>query len=482
MLSKKLKTVRSYELEHKEQIEAAVRPVFHFTSPIGWLNDPNGFSEYAGNYHLFFQYHPYSLAWGPMHWGHAVSKDFVNWQYLPCALAPDTEYDSGGCFSGSAFTSSTGKHVLVYTNVHEKADATYQEQSLAIGDGLNYEKFAENPILSKEDLPKQYSAIDFRDPKVSLDENGAYNMVTVSRKQDNLGAILLFKSEEGKDFKFISELAANQGDLGVMWECPDLFNLAGEDILIFSAQSYENEALNYQGDASFYIQGEFDGENFRASKLNTLDYGYDFYAPQTLKTQDGRRVMIAWMQNWQNKDAAKEDALYFGQMTCPRELVYEDNELRQKPVRELKALRKNQRSFSYKDFSGEQELAKFSSKIFDLELQLKSKTDELNDFKLELYEDLYLEYSSQGQKLKLYRSLEAAKKADMQNVYCDLSDINSELSLRILKDRNSIEIFINGGKKTITALLENRDEKARLKFSSKEDVDLEASIWDLEKD
>ncbi|WP_318691195.1 hypothetical protein [Treponema sp.] len=51
---------------------------------------------------MFFQYHPYSNKWGPMHWGHAVSEDLLSWKYLPVAMAPDTAADADGCFSGTA--------------------------------------------------------------------------------------------------------------------------------------------------------------------------------------------------------------------------------------------------------------------------------------------------------------------------------------------------------------------------------------------
>ena len=93
----KITKARQYE---QEQRTDAGKPSFHVTPPVGWVNDPNGFSCYNGEYHLFYQYHPYSTQWGPMHWGHAKSKDLIKWEQLPCALAPDEEYDGQGCFSG----------------------------------------------------------------------------------------------------------------------------------------------------------------------------------------------------------------------------------------------------------------------------------------------------------------------------------------------------------------------------------------------
>ena len=115
MISKELQHVREFEKSESAFIAKEDRPVFHLSPRIGWLNDPNGFSFYNGEYHLFYQYHPYSSYWGPMHWGHAVSKDLINWEYLPAAMAPDTDYDGAGCFSGTAITLPDGRQLLMYT-------------------------------------------------------------------------------------------------------------------------------------------------------------------------------------------------------------------------------------------------------------------------------------------------------------------------------------------------------------------------------
>ena len=141
-----LQKARAYEAEHGAAISPAERPAYHMTPYVGWLNDPNGFSYYKGKYHQFYQYNPYDVRWAPMHWGHAVSTDLLHWEYLPCALAPDSPADNGpGCFSGSATEMDDGKQLLMYTSVVAEKQPNgemrdIQTQSIAIGDGLNYEK------------------------------------------------------------------------------------------------------------------------------------------------------------------------------------------------------------------------------------------------------------------------------------------------------------------------------------------------------
>ena len=161
MDSTTLQNARAYEAQHGAAISAAERPAYHLTPYTGWMNDPNGFSFYQGNYHLFYQYYPYDTIWGPMHWGHAVSTDLLHWDYLPAALAPDSPCDKDGCFSGSAAQLPDGRQLLLYTSVRreEQPDGKtrdVQTQSVAVGDGLDYVKLAQNPVLDETCLPEDF--------------------------------------------------------------------------------------------------------------------------------------------------------------------------------------------------------------------------------------------------------------------------------------------------------------------------------------
>ena len=88
----------------------------HLRPPRGWINDPNGFIYYKGEYHLFYQHFPYAPRWGRMHWGHAVSRNLTDWKHLDIALFPTKTDDCDGCFSGSAVEKDGKMHIL-YTGV-----------------------------------------------------------------------------------------------------------------------------------------------------------------------------------------------------------------------------------------------------------------------------------------------------------------------------------------------------------------------------
>ena len=158
MTSQTLREARKYEEAFGKLIKEDERPDFHLSPRTGWMNDPNGFSYYKGQYHMFYQYYPYESKWGPMHWGHAVSDDLLHWEYRPAALAPDEAYDRDGCFSGSAIELPDGRHLLMYTGVVKEhlGNDDYQEvqtQCIAVGDGTDYEKYGQNPVLDEKDLP-----------------------------------------------------------------------------------------------------------------------------------------------------------------------------------------------------------------------------------------------------------------------------------------------------------------------------------------
>lgn len=284
MSSEKLKQVHEYEAAHAKTIARQERPAFHLSPMTGWMNDPNGFSYYNGKYHMFYQYNPYETNWGPMHWGHAVSEDMLQWEHLPAALAPDQEYDNaGGCFSGSAEVLSDGRQLLMYTGVarEEQEDGSMvdiQTQCMAVGDGVSYTKYAGNPVLTAADLPEGASRIDFRDPKMWKAEDGTFYCVVGSRPADGSGQILLYESADGFDWKFNQILIQNRNRYGKMWECPDFFELDGKWVLLTSPQDVQADGLSFGcGNISIAVIGHMDeNEKFVEESIQSIDYGIDF--------------------------------------------------------------------------------------------------------------------------------------------------------------------------------------------------------------
>ena len=220
-----LRKARQYEAGPVRSPVFEPRPRLHFTAPVGWLNDPNGFSWYRGQYHLFYQYYPYGTHWGPVHWGHAVSSDLLQWTYLPAALAPGEEYDRDGCFSGSALEMKDGTHLLMYTGyVYDESDSKHrgiQTQNIALGDGREYEKYSGNPVILNADIPDGGDPYDFRDPKVWREQDGTLYAVIASGREDLGARILVFQSQNGLKWSFSHVLTENRLRFGKMWECPD---------------------------------------------------------------------------------------------------------------------------------------------------------------------------------------------------------------------------------------------------------------------
>ena len=454
MNTSKLQQARAYEKENMATVPSSERPCYHVTGPVGWINDPNGFCEYDGFYHLFFQYHPYSVKWGPMHWGHARSRDLITWEYLPAALAPDEEYDRDGCYSGSAITLDDGRHLLIYTAVKkEYNDGTtreFQQQAIAVGDGINYAKSSANPVIGTSMIPQGNSTCDFRDPKV-FRENGRYYAVIGSRDKDGFGEALLYESPDCINWQFVTIVDKSGGSFGRMWECPDYFQLGGKRILMASPQELDGREGFYPGSISvFFIGDAGDDLSLNREAVQLIDEGPDFYAPQTMLSGDGRRIMIGWMQNWETCDLQSVGRKIFGQMSVPRELEYKNGRVYQNPVREIESYRRGKIICRGATVCGETYFEGINGRIIDLTVTIDfNKNDEASDFRIELARDgeysTAMSFDPQNNMVTIDRSKSGCPESPANIREFNVEPQNSILKIRMLLDKNSIEFFFNDG-------------------------------------
>jgi len=456
--SKILDKARIFEEEAANNISEKERPSFHLSAPVGWINDPNGFSSFSGEYHLFYQYHPYDIKWGPMHWGHSKTKDFIKWEQLPAALAPDQEYDKGGCFSGSAIEVD-GKHVLIYTGVVDKVedDGSYlirQTQCIAIGDGVDYEKLDCNPVITSDSLPQGSSLEDFRDPKMWKDGDYFYTVVG-SRHADESGQILLYKSTDLRNWSFVTILDRSENKLGRMWECPDFFNLDGSDIMIISPQEVKAEGLNFHnGHNAAYLIGKYDKENYKFDRegYEPIDFGLDFYAPQTLEAEDGRRIMIGWMQSWEN-NIVPSSFKWCGMMTIPRELTMKDGHLIQKPIREIENYYKNTVKYENQLIQDEVNLDGISGREIDMTVEISGTDYEyftISVAKNNDYETL-INFDPKKNLISFDRSYSSKVGDFLHKREMKVRNQNGKIKLRLIIDKYSVEIFVNDGEQVMTS-------------------------------
>ncbi len=477
-MSQTLRDARRYEEITERKMEAEEKPGFHLAARVGWMNDPNGFSFYQGKYHLFYQYHPFNSHWGPMHWGHAVSDDLLHWEYLPAALAPDTVYDEAGCFSGSAVELADGRQLLMYTGVHKEVQEDggvreVQAQCIAIGDGRDYEKYQGNPVLDEKDLPDGGSKYDFRDPKMWKAPDGTFRCVVGNCAPERDGQILLYSSKDGLDWKYEKILAANHGRFGKAWECPDFFELDGKQALLTSPMDMLPQGLEYHnGNGTLCLIGTYDEieEVFVEEQDQAIDYGIDFYAPQTLLAPDGRRIMVGWMQNWDTCNLHSPERPWFGQMSLPRELSIVNGRLIQKPIRELEGLRGEEVRHENVTFSGLTRLDGVRGRKIDMELSIRPLDEEnmYRKFAVRFAQnDTYhtaVSFRPLESIVKIDRKFSGSRRAIIHQRRSRVGSRNGEIKLRIILDMFSVEVFVNDGEHVLSATMYTEREADGISF------------------
>jgi fructan beta-fructosidase len=445
------------------------RPKIHFSPEANWMNDPNGMVYYDGEYHLFYQYYPDSTVWGPMHWGHAISKDLIHWEQLPTALFPDS---MGMIFSGSAVvdkgnTSGLGKDgippmvaIFTYHNMNaEKTGKTdFQTQGLAysLDKGRTWTKYENNPIIKNPGIR------DFRDPKVFWNQQaGIWNMILAVADHVNI-----YSSTNLLEWNLESEFGFGVGSHNGVWECPDLFPCQIEGttetkwVMLVSVGSGAPNG----GSGTQYFVGDFDGHTFEYSGIKTkwIDYGKDNYAGVTwadIPEKDGRRIFIGWMNNWQYANQIPT-SIWRGACTIPRTLklieIYDDYLLRSNPVEEFNKLKGKEKKLAATTISGELEVQE--SADFPIEVNLTFSTE--NSTQLTFAEKFGIILSnSKNEKLKIgYDNLNKLFFIDRTNAgwdnpskdfaqihYAPYINNDPSLEIRLIFDKSSIELFAKNG-------------------------------------
>jgi fructan beta-fructosidase len=477
------------------------RPQFHFTPAKNWMNDPNGPIYYEGEYHLFYQYNPFDIAWGHMSWGHAVSRDLVHWKHLPIALS---EENGVMIFSGSTvvdwhnssgFCHGTGTEfapclVAIYTGHSNKLET----QNLAYSNdrGRTWTKYADNPVIDLH-------LASFRDPKVFWHEGThRWVMVTVLASQHK---VRFFGSTDLKHWTALSDFGP-AGATGGVWECPDLFSLPvdGDASKTKWVLSVNLPRGAERGWSNQYFIGWFDGTSFSSesspAKVLWVDYGADFYASTSfseLPKSDRRRIWMGWLTNWEYAARVPPDR-WRGAQSIPREVrlkrFADDIRLVQEPIVELRVLRARHAKLENRSIEAANNLLK-SKKVHGdtLEIAAEISAEDAAEFGLKVRkgdgEETVIGVDTKKPSLFMDRTRSSDVSFDGHFASRDAGPIRltagKSVKLHIFVDRSSVEVFGNDGETVLSETifpkpgsdgieLYSRDGRARV---------LKLDVWNL---
>ena len=300
---------------------------YHFKPKKGWINDPNGLIFYQGYYHVFYQHAPdYEIPWQqPMHWGHARTKDFLHWEELPIALAPDAWYDAGGCWSGTAMEKD-GMLYLFYASIHTPPGATAHVESVSVAysrDGIHFEKYAGNPVIAS--YPADGSP-DFRDPAVTCLDGKYYCVMASGNPEAQAARLLLYESTDLYHWSYRGIMSEWPGYKYA--ECPSIIPM--ENGVLLTASVYRS---GYHWFAAMH--GAFREGRFAPHVRTEIDKGPDQYAGLAFPDAQGRVLLMSWIPGWKYKGLAARDV---GCLSIPRELTLHGDRIYAYPVAELRHL------------------------------------------------------------------------------------------------------------------------------------------------
>ena len=473
---KEMKLSDTFDTGNREKF----RPTYHFSPLYGWMNDPNGMVYKDGEYHLFYQHNPYGSKWGNMHWGHAISKDLINWEHRPDAITPDA---LGTIFSGSAVVDTdntagfgAGAIVAIYT---QNSDRQVQSIAYSTDNGRSFTKYENNPVLTSD-------ARDFRDPKVFWHKETQRWIMLLAVGQE----MQIFSSSNLKDWAFESSFGEGQGAHGGVWECPDLFELPvdGTNEKKWVLLCNLNPGGPFGGSATQYFVGTFNGKEFvneSPSKTKWMDWGKDHYATVTWSdAPDNRRIAIAWMSNWQYANDVPTSQ-YRSPNSVPRDLslftVDGETYLQSAPSPELLKLRdiSKKRSFKVNGTRTIKDMIAGNEGAYEIELTIENQHADVIGFRLynDKGEEVDMQYDMKEKKFSMDRRKSGEVSFNENFPMLTWTAIeqgrNEEqggkeaLKLRLFVDKSSVEAFGDGGRFVMTNQVFPSEPYNHINFYSK---------------
>lgn len=468
-------------------------PSYHFASPSFLLQEPSGLVFFKDNYHLFFLHNPNSFEGNKSQQSHAVSPDLLHWKNLPKAISPSTSYDNGGIFSGSAIVKDDLLHIF-YTGLSEPLETAKETQNLAMSkDGINFGKSANNPVITEPPHYDylQFSKKNFKHPFVWEKGDRYYALLGANYEKTNDGAVLLFKSKDLRNWVFINITALGQkGEMGQVWEYPNFVHIGNEDVLIFSTKGIKPQGKKFLNlHQSGWMIGSLDynsGTFKQKSPFGLFDYGFDFFAPQTLKTTDGRTVLIGQLGMPESQMPEKSDK-WAGMLALPRELKIINGKIYTTPIEELKKLRGEKISLANELIGIEKEFHNVKGNVYEIVTEIDLTNAKSFCLKLRTGElqETVLSYDKELKTLKLNRDksgnaqngvtgerevlIPLVKQAASEN-----SPAQEILKLRVFVDKSSIEVFANDGQAALSARIYPDKSSTGIKFSADGQVKLKS--------
>lgn len=440
---------------NKIQNEAKASPwrtKHHIEPNSGLLNDPNGFSWFNGNFHLFYQYFPYGPVHGLKSWRHLISKDLVHFKHFGDDIFPDTKLDSHGTYSGTAIEINNKLYIVYTGNVRDENWLRHSYHVSAWMDKRgNITKTNKILIDTPNDVTNH-----FRDPNI-FRYKGNYYCIVGAQNLRKQGLIKLYKTKDDieKPFDFVGDLNFKNSYSAYMIECPNLVFIEKKPVLIYCPQGLSKSVLDYKNihPNVYRIAKSFDENNSKLTDvgdIQLLDYGLDCYATQAFNAPDGNVYSISWLGL---PDVAYETEKYnyFGCLSFVRKLNIIDGFLTQTPVESIYSLRTNAQPLSSKENTDN-----------CYELNLEFSCNENSEI------ILFADKNNNGLKIKYCPTkflFEVDRSACGNAINPEYGSVRScktntkNLTAQIFVDKSTFEIFLDSGKQVLSGrVFPNKDQ------------------------